>query len=619
MNIQDKLKLLPDKPGVYLMKNADGDIIYVGKAVLLKNRVRSYFQSSHGHSPKVRAMVAQIEDFEYIITDSEVEALILECNLIKKHRPRYNVRLKDDKSYPYLKLTVNEEFPRLFMTRRVVRDGARYYGPYTNAGAVHETLRILKQIFPLRSCKKKEVERHKRPCLNFHIKKCVGPCAGQISQEDYSRMIKEVALFLEGRQEELIKQLEAKMQEASARMEFEKAALYRDQARALRAVVEKQKIVMADLTDQDYIGFARSGDLGCASVFFLRGGKLLGREHYILEGVSVDSEEELISNFLKQYYTQVEYIPKELLVSVLPEEHRLIEEWLAGRRGSKVTVKVPQRGDKAKLVKMVENNAAEELERHKLEIEKARARTEGALLGLEEYLDLPRLPRRIECYDISNIQGKESVGSMVVMEDGKPKNSEYRRFRIKTVEGPNDFASMQEVIGRRFGRAKEEFEAIEAGKMDPEKAKFTKMPDLVIIDGGKGQLSAAREVMHKLGFGVIPTFGLAKEEELLFTEGRPDPIVLPRDSEALYMLQRIRDEAHRFAITYHRKLRGKSSLKSTLDDIPGIGVKRRKAIMSHFRSFDKLLKASAEEIAEVDGLNAALAEQVWEYLHHQDG
>ncbi|GAB4262972.1 excinuclease ABC subunit UvrC [Thermincola ferriacetica] len=618
MDIQDKLRLLPDKPGVYLMKNADGDIIYVGKAVSLKNRVRSYFQSSRAHSPKVRSMVAQVEDFEYILTDSEIEALILECNLIKKHRPRYNVRLKDDKSYPYLKLTVDEEFPRLFMTRRVVRDGARYYGPYTNAGAVHETLRVLKQVFPLRSCKKKNVDRNARPCLNYHIKKCLGPCNNQISVKDYRDMVNEIVLFLEGRQEELIKQIEAKMTKAAEQMEFERAALYRDQAKALRAIVEKQKVVVADLTDQDFIGLAREGEDCCASVFFVRSGKLLGREHYILEGVGDDPPAEILGDFIKQYYLQVEYVPKEILCSVRPAEISLIEKWLTERRGNKVQVKVPQRGDKAKLVELVEKNAREELARHRLEMEKSRARTEDALLGLEEYLDLPRVPRRIECYDISNTQGRESVGSMVVFQDGEPKNSEYRRFKIKTVEGTNDFASMQEVIGRRFGKAREEFEAIEEGMLEPAKAKFAKIPDLVIIDGGKGQLNAAREVMINLGYGFIPTFGLAKEEELLFAEDRTDPIVLPRNSESLYLLQRIRDEAHRFAITYHRHLRGKHSLKSILDDIPGIGVKRRKAIIQHFRSFEKLLKASAAEIAEVEGISEALAEQVWEYLHHHD-
>ncbi len=618
MEIQDKLKLLPDNPGVYLMKNADGEIIYVGKAVSLKNRVRSYFQSSRNHTPKVRSMMVQVEDFEYILTDSEIEALILECNLIKKHRPKYNIRLKDDKSYPYLKLTFDEEFPRLFMTRRVVKDGARYYGPYTNSGAVYETLRILKQVFPLRNCKKKDVDRKARPCLNYHIKKCLGPCNDHISGDEYRAMVKEIVLFLEGRQEELIRQLERKMQEAAGDMHFEKAALFRDQVRALKAVVERQKMVTSDLADQDFVGFAREGEMSCASVFFVRNGKLLGREHFILECTGEDEPSDILGDFLKQYYSQVEYIPKEVLCPFIPADANLIESWLSGRRGSKVQVKEPKRGEKLQLVKMVEKNAQEELTRHQLEQEKAKARTEGAMLGLQEYLDLPRLPRRIECYDISNIQGSETVASMVVFEEGKPKNSEYRRFKIKTVEGPNDFASMQEVIGRRFGRAKEEFEAIEGGQLDLKKAKFIKMPDLVIIDGGKGQLGAAREVMHKLGFGIISTFGLAKEEELLFTEGNPDPIRLPRDSEPLYLLQRVRDEAHRFAITYHRNLRGKRNLKSILDDIPGIGSKRRKAIVQHFRSFDKLMQANPHEIAEVDGINQSLAEQVWEYLHHQD-
>ncbi len=618
MDLAEKLKYLPQAPGVYIMKNSSGEIIYVGKALSLKNRVRSYFQSSKNHSPKVISLVTQVADIEYILTDSEVEALILECNLIKKHRPRYNVRLVDDKSYPYVKVTLNEEYPRVFMTRKVVRDGARYYGPYTDAGALRETLRLLKKVFPIRQCRQKSVDRQKRPCLNYHIRRCLAPCQGEVSTVRYLEMIKNVCLFLEGRHEELVRTLAARMEEAAENMDFEQAAELRDRIRDIEKVVEKQKIVSADPTDQDVIALAREGELSGVVVFFVRGGKLMGREHFIIDETSEMEDSEILTSFVKQYYIQVEYIPRDILLPAELTETEVINAWLEEKRGARVYLRVPRRGEKARLVEMARKNATEELAQHRVREEQARARLEGALLGLKDYLELARIPRRIECYDISNIQGTESVGSMVVFTGGKPRPDLYRRFRIKTVEGPNDFASMQEVLRRRFNRGLREQEEIAAGKLEREKARFAEMPDLVIIDGGKGQLSAAREVMRELQVDPIATYGLAKEQELLYGEGSPEPVVLPRNSESLYLVQRIRDEAHRFAITYHRKLRGKRSLKSVLDDIPGVGAKRRKALVEHFRSMARLKNATIEQLAEVPGMTRPVAEAVYEFFQQED-
>lgn len=618
MELAEKLKLLPDSPGVYIMKNQGGDIIYVGKAISLKNRVRSYFQSSRNHSPKVISLVRQIVDFDFILTDSEIEALILECNLIKKYRPRYNVRLMDDKTYPYLKMTLDEKYPRLFMTRKVIRDGGRYYGPYTDVGALRGTLELLKRVFPLRTCRQKSVDKQNRPCLNFHIHRCLAPCTGKVETGQYADLVKSVCLFLEGRQEDLIKSLTAEMAEAAENLEFEKAAALRDQAKALEKVIEKQKIVSVDLVDQDVVAMAREGEISCVVVFFVRAGKLMGREHFILEDTGGMDEKEILTSFVEQFYVQAQYIPRDILLPVAIDEADVIIEWLQRKRGSRVQVKVPKRGDKAQLIQMAVKNAAEELALHRAREDQARARIEGALLGLKEYLELAAIPRRIECYDISNTQGTESVGSMVVFVEGKPHNDLYRRFKIKTVEGPNDFASIQEVIGRRFGRALKEIEGIEAGKLDKAKAKFAELPSLVIIDGGKGQLNAAREVMRDLGFDPIPTFGLAKEHEYLFFEGSPDPIILPRNSESLYLIQRIRDEAHRFAITYHRNLRGKKSLKSILDDIPGVGPRRRKALVDYFRSMARLRAATIDELASVTDIPRVVAEAVYEFFQQEE-
>jgi excinuclease ABC subunit C len=524
----------------------------------------------------------------------------------------------DDKTYPYLKVSLDEKYPRLFMTRKVIRDGGRYYGPYTDVGAVRETLELLKRVFPLRTCRQKSVDRQPRPCLNYHIHRCLAPCSGKVETWQYSDMVKSVCQFLEGRQEDLIKSLSSEMAKAADNLEFEKAAALRDQAKALEKVIEKQKIVSPDLSDQDVLAMAREGEITCMVVFFVRAGKLMGREHFILEDTGGMDDKEILTPFVEQFYVQAQYVPQDILLPVPLDEAELIMAWLQRKRGSRVQLKVPRRGDKAQLMQMAVKNAAEELALHRAREDQAKARIEGALLGLKEYLELAAIPRRIECYDISNIQGTESVGSMVVFVDGKPSNDLYRRFKIKTVEGPNDFASMQEVIGRRFGRALKELEAIEAGKLEKAKAKFAELPSLVIVDGGKGQLNAAREVMRELGFDPIPTFGLAKEHEYLFSEGRPDPIILPRNSEGLYMMQRIRDEAHRFAITYHRSLRGKKSLKSILDDIPGVGPKRRKALVEHFRSMARLRAATVDEVASVTDIPRGVAEAVYEFFQQEE-
>ncbi len=604
-NLDQKLKLLPDKPGVYLMQGEGGKVIYVGKAISLKNRVRSYFQNTAGHTAKVKAMVARIVDLEYIITDSEVEALILECNLIKRYRPNYNVRLRDDKHYPYLKVTVNEVFPRVLITRSIKKDGAKYYGPFTSSGAVQATLKLLKKLFPLRSCKRQNLATGARPCLNHHIKRCLAPCAGIIEKEHYANLVKEVCLFLEGRHETLIKTMEQQMLQAAEEMQFERAAELRDQIKALEKVAERQKIVSSDLADQDVIAMARGFDEVCVMVFFIRSGKLLGREPHFLQGTDDLSRSEVITAFVKQYYSQVEFIPKEILLDEETGEGDIITQWLKQKRGGKVTIHVPRRGAKKELVDMVAKNALQELEQHNAQLQQEKAMTEGAVLELQQYLNLSNPPWRMECYDISNTQGTESVGSMVVFEGGKPKNQDYRRFKIKTVEGPNDFASMQEVLGRRFKRA--------AAQLNSKWA----LPDLVIIDGGKGQLGAAREIMKELGFGHIPTFGLAKEEEHLFTEGNPDPIILPRGSKPLYLIQRIRDEAHRFALTYHRNLRTKRNLRSVLEDIPGIGSKRKQALYKHFGSLAKIRAASVEELAAAPGMTKTAAREVWEFFQSE--
>lgn len=598
--VAEKLKLLPDSPGVYIMKDDHGKIIYVGKAIVLKNRVRQYFQSSRNHTPKVRAMVSHIADFETIMTANEVESLILEANLIKKHRPRYNIRLKDDKSYPYVKVTVQEEFPRVFITRRVLRDGARYFGPYTNVTALRDSLKLLRRLFPLRTCR----TMPERPCLEYHIKRCLAPCVGKVEAEDYRAMIRAVLLFLEGRTDDVERELEQRMNAAAEAYHFETAARLRDQLSAVRTAAERQNIVTG-AGDQDAVGMARSAAGVCVQIFFIRGGKMIGREHFLLRGSEEESDTDILRAFLEQYYNQATFVPREVLLpcAIDAAAQATIEAWLAARKGGgKVALLTPQRGTKHDIVQMATGNAAKFLADEETRRSLLDEQTLGAVEELGRYLGLKHPPRRMECFDISHNQGQETVASMVVFEDGAPKKSDYRRFKIRSTEGkPDDFLSMREVTTRRYVGLPEE-----------------ELPDLIIIDGGKGQLSSALEIIrHAAGHKDVPVVGLAKQFELVFTEGNSEPVELPRRSQALYLIQRIRDEAHRFAITFHRKLRGKRNLVSVLDHIVGIGPKRRQSLRIHFGSLEKIKEASVEELAAAPGMNRTSAEAVRHFFDVQ--
>lgn len=601
----EKISSFPEKPGVYIMKDKRGEIIYVGKAVSLKHRVRSYFQSSKNLSVKVASMVQKIEDIEYIVTDSEVEALILECNLIKFHRPKYNILLRDDKQYPYIKISLNEKFPRLLVVRRIKKDGARYFGPYADVGAMREAIDVIRKIFPIRSCKKdlKEVPLKERPCLNFHINRCLAPCQGKINENDYNEIIKSVIMFLEGKQETLIDTLKQKMEKAAENLDFERAANLRNQIAALEKVLEKQKIVSADMSDKDVIAMARGLHIVCAQVFFVREGKLVEREPFILKNTEGVERKEILSTFIKQFYDNATFIPREIIIDEEIEDLPVIEEWLTKKKGSKVDITIPKRGEKRKLAEMVAENAREFLDHKENMEDRERMKNQKAMEELKMYLNLEDLPHRIEAFDISNTQGAESVASMVVFEEGSPKKEDYRKFKIKTVEGPNDFESMKEAVTRRFKRALEGDE------------KFKCLPDLLLIDGGKGQLGYVRQALRELNLEYIPTIGLAKEFEHIFMEGKDDPIILPRGSEALYLVQRVRDEAHRFALTFHRKLRDKRNLHSALDDIPGIGKVRRLALLNVLGSIDNIKKASIEELSQVPGMNKKVAEAVYNHFH----
>ena len=598
--VAEKLKLLPDSPGVYIMKDDHGKIIYVGKAIVLKNRVRQYFQSNRNHTPKVRAMVSHIADVETIMTANEVESLILEANLIKKHRPRYNIRLKDDKSYPYVKVTVQEEFPRAFITRRVLRDGARYFGPYTNVTALRDSLKLLRRLFPLRTCR----TMPERPCLEYHIKRCLAPCVGKVEAEDYHAMIRAVLLFLEGRTDDVERELEQRMNAAAEAYHFETAARLRDQLSAVRTAAERQNIVTG-AGDQDAVGMARSAAGVCVQIFFIRGGKMIGREHFLLRGSEEESDADILRAFLEQYYNQATFVPREVLLpcAIDAAAQATIEAWLAARKGGgKVALLTPQRGTKHDIVQMATGNAAKFLADEETRRSLLDEQTLGAVEELGRYLGLKHPPRRMECFDISHNQGQETVASMVVFEDGAPKKSDYRRFKIRSTEGkPDDFLSMREVTTRRYVGLPEE-----------------ELPDLIIIDGGKGQLSSALEIIrHAAGHKDVPVVGLAKQFELVFTEGNSEPVELPRRSQALYLIQRIRDEAHRFAITFHRKLRGKRNLVSVLDHIVGIGPKRRQSLWTHFGTLDKIKAASVDELAAVPGMNRPSAEAIAHFFEAQ--
>lgn len=613
MDLAAQLKVLPDKPGVYIMKDSQGNIIYVGKATSLRQRVRSYFQNSKHHSPKVISLVERIHDLETIIVDSPVEALILECNLIKQHRPKYNIRLRDDKHYPYLKITLDEEYPRILVVRSMKPDKAKYFGPYTSSTAMNQTLKIIKDIFPLRSCRKEKVDTKKRACLNAHIGKCSAPCAGKIAHEEYGQIVNQVVLFLEGRRMEIIKDLEKKMAQASDELRFEEAARFRDQIQAVQQVVEKQKIENDSFEDRDVVGLATNKDLAVAEVFFVRGGTVTGREHFFLTNVDNDGTPELLGAFLQQYYGNADYLPREIVAQCPIADQELVEKWLTMKRGSKVHLHIPQRGDKKRLLDLVVKNASILLVQHQSMKDKRKEEAGQALEQLRRELNLPQTPHRIECYDISNFQGTNSVGSMIVFLGGEPNPSQYRRFKIKTVEGPNDFASLQEVVSRRIQHGLEERREIREARLQAKDAKFADFPDLMIIDGGKGQLSAVKEVLDQCALS-LPVFGLAKEFEQLFRPEESDPIILERNSPAYYLIQRVRDEAHRFAITYHRKLRSKEQVKSVLDDIPGIGPARRKALIRAYGSVEKISRASLEELALVQGMNKTAAEEVYNFF-----
>ncbi|MGI6188877.1 MAG: excinuclease ABC subunit UvrC [Clostridiales bacterium] len=618
-HIKDKLRNLPDQPGVYIMKDDTGIVIYVGKAVSIKNRVRQYFQSSRNHSLKTRTMVSQIWDFEYILTDSELEALILECNLIKKHKPKYNVMLKDDKSYPFIKITNEEEYPRVIVTRRVKKDSGKYYGPYTNARAVKETIELLRNIFPIRSCSRnlKQGVKVGRPCLYYHINQCQGPCQGNVDRDEYKAMIKQVSKFLEGKHEDLLDELRLKMAEAANNLEFEKAARLRDRITAVEQILENQKIVYTSaIEDMDVLAFAQDAYNTVAQLFFIRNSKLTGAQQLTLEDTQGTELDEIISSFIKQFYLMSQYIPKTILIQDEIDDAEVIMKWLSDRRGNRVYLNVPKRGEKKELLNMAIRNASEGLQHIAESIRREKARTEGAVRELAGYLGLDRLPDRIEAFDISNIQGTDSVASMVVFEGGNPKNSDYRRFRIKGVIGPNDYASMAEVIERRFRRGLEEKKKLMEQDKSAEDGKFSRMPDLVLVDGGKGQLNAAVSVVRSLGLKDIPVISLAEKFEEVYVEGQDDPVNIPKNSAALHLLQRIRDEAHRFALSYHRSLRKKSRLHSVLEEIPGIGEKRRKILIKHFGTVEAIKKSSLEELARIKGMNRRAAQNVLEYLKY---
>ena len=609
--IKSILATLPDKPGCYLMKDADGTIIYVGKAINLKNRVRSYFQQSSDHTYKTRQMVRKIRDIEWIVVASELEALILEMNLIKEHRPFYNVRLKDDKRYPYIKVHWADPFPKLSVTRNMVNDGSRYFGPYTSVWAVHQTLDILRKIFPYLTCAREITGNDERACLYYDIKLCSAPCIGAVNQEEYRQMIDDLCRFLEGRTDPIMNRLKEAMTQASENLDYEKAAVYRDQIQAIDRVVERQKIISDERQDSDVIAMARSKGEACVQVFFIRSGKLIGREYFILEGTEAEENSEILEEFVKQFYSQAAYVPNKVMLPQEVEEARIIKEWLNTRRGGeKVQLTVPKRGQGKELIQMAAENARETLKSLEIRWKADKDRQHQALGEIQAVLGMVEIPNRIECYDISNTQGTSSVGSMVVFEQGVPAKKNYRRFNIKTVNQPDDFASMREVLKRRLSRYITEQQEKDTPGYKPDLA-FSILPDLLIVDGGKGQLRQAIEILEEFGLqGEFTIAGLAKQEEELFLPGKSDSVRLDDHSQGFYLVQRIRDEAHRFAITAHRNQRGKIGLASRLDVIPGVGPARRKELINRFGSIDGILAASVEEISQIKGVSMEMAQAI---------
>lgn len=604
-DIEEELKKLPAKPGVYLMHDEKDTIIYVGKAISLKNRVRQYFQSSRNKGLKIEQMVPQIARFEYIVTDSELEALVLECNLIKEHRPKYNTMLKDDKSYPFIQVTVNEPYPRILFARRMKKDKSKYFGPYTSGQAVKESIELLRKLYQIRACNRslpREIGND-RPCLYYHIKQCKAPCQGYISKEEYRSQVDQALDFLNGNMKGVLKDLEAKMLEASEELRFEDAKDYRDLIEHVRRIGERQKITRSGGEDKDVIALAVDKEDAVAQVFFIRDGKLIGRDHFYLRVAVRDSKADILLSFLKQFYSGTPFIPRELVLSDQIEEQEVLEEWLTKKRGQRVHIRVPKKGQQEKLVELARRNAGIVLSQDREKLKKEEGRTIGAMKEIEEWLKLPGLVR-IEAYDISNISGFQSVGSMIVYEKGKPKRADYRKFRIKSVQGPNDYASMKEVLTRRFQHGVDE----DAG--------FERLPDLIMMDGGRGQVNIALEVLRELGLN-IPVSGMVKDDKHR-TRGlyyRNVEIPIDRDSEGFKLITRIQDEAHRFAIEYHRLLRSKGQVHSILDDIPGIGPGRRKELMRHFQGIEEIKAATVEELAALPTMNGKVAQQVYDFFH----
>ncbi len=610
-DIQEELKKLPGRPGVYIMHDEKDNIIYVGKAISLKNRVRQYFQTSRNKGVKIEQMVTHIRRFEYIVTDSELEALVLECNLIKEHRPKYNTMLMDDKTYPFIKVTTNEDFPRIFMTRKMLKDKAKYYGPYTSSQAVRDTIDLIHKLYHVRSCNRnlpKDIGKE-RPCLNYHIRQCDAPCQGYISKEKYGESISEVLRFLNGNYDILLKDLEEKMNAASEALEFEKAIEYRELISSVKKVAQKQKITDSSGEDRDVLAVASGEEDAVVQVFFIRGGRLIGRDHFYLRISKDEDKSSILDSFIKQYYAGTPYIPGELMLQEEVEEHELLETWLTAKRGQKVVIRVPKKGTKEKLVELAADNAALVLSKDKERLKREEGRTIGAVKEIAALLGLDEITR-MEAYDISNTNGFESVGSMVVYERGRPKRNDYRKFKIKGIKGADDYGSMREVLTRRFTHGlKERQENKELGK-------FTVFPDLILMDGGKGQVNVALEVLDTLHLD-IPVCGMVKDDyhrtRGLYYHNVEIPI--DKNSEAFRLITRIQDEAHRFAIEYHRQLRGKGQVHSILDDIDGIGPARRKALMRHYMSLDAIRNATVEELKEIPSMNEKAAEAVYKFFH----
>lgn len=616
-DIQEELRKLPDQPGVYLMHDKSDAIIYIGKAVSLRKRVRQYFQPSHDEGIKKRQMVEHIARFEYIVTDSELEALVLECNLIKEHRPKYNTMLRDDKTYPYIRVTMGEEFPRVLFSRQIKKDKSRYFGPYTSAGAVKDTIELINKIYKLRTCNRKLPKDMgaERACLNYHIHQCSAPCQGYISKEEYAAQVAKALEFLNGNYGPVIKDLEGRMQEASEEMEFEKAIEYRDLLESVRQIAQKQKMTHTDGEDKDIIAMANDDTDAVVQVFFIRSGKIIGRDHFHVRVGTEENVSDILVDFVKQFYSGTPFIPREIMLQQEIADIPLLEQWLTEKKGHKVTIHIPRKGMKEKLVELAQKNARLVLNQDKEKIKREEGRTIGAVKEIAGLLGMKDI-NRMEAYDISNISGFQSVGSMVVYEHGKPKRSDYRKFKLRTVSGPDDYASMYEVLSRRFTHGMQEMEELREKQMPGEMGSFTRFPDLILMDGGRGQVNICLKVLKELGLA-IPVCGMVKDDNHrtrgLYFQNKEIPI--DRHGEGFMLITRIQDEAHRFAIEYHRSLRSKSQVHSVLDDIAGIGPARRKALMRKFQSLERIREASVEELADTESMNPAAARKVYDFFH----